>query len=108
MADTGALKAPALQGVRVRVPLPLLAWGCRFKTSLSHRAREVREICPAKKSLDRAEEYRKTEALYSDAKNYRLYISKRDNPKLNQQIVDGELRLTLQDLIERGDQLVAR
>ena len=58
--------------------------------------------------FDRAAEFRRTQHLYSDPKNYKLYISKKDNPKLHQQIVDGEITLTLQDWLDHGDDLILR
>ena len=58
--------------------------------------------------FDRAEEFRRTEHLYSDPKNYKLYISKQDNPKLHQQIVDGEISLTLQDWLDHGEDLISQ
>lgn len=61
----------------------------------------------AGKDLDRQAIYRETKHLYSDPRSYKLYISKKDNAKLNQQIVDGEVKLTLQDLIDHGDDLLA-
>ena len=51
------------------------------------------------KRLDRREIFRRTEHLYSDPKNYEVYISEKSNPELNRKIKSGEITITLQDLI---------
>lgn len=51
------------------------------------------------KSLDRKEIFRRTEHLYIDPKNYEVYISEKTNPELNRKIKNGEITITLQDLI---------
>lgn len=52
------------------------------------------------KHLDRKEIFRRTEHLYSDPKNYEVYVSKKTSPELNRKIKSGELTITLQDLID--------
>ena len=52
--------------------------------------------------LDRQEILSRTEHLYSDPKNYRAYISKRSNAKLHRKIRNGEIEITLKDLIDAG------
>ena len=52
------------------------------------------------KRLDRREIFRRTEHLYSDPKNYELYISEKTSPELNRKIKSGEITITLQDLID--------
>jgi len=52
------------------------------------------------KKLDRREIFRRTEHLYSDPKNYEVYVSKKTCPELNRKIISGEITLTLQDLID--------
>ena len=93
MADTGALKAPARKGVRVRAPLPLL------------RPRKQSQVAVKKsKHLDRREIFRRTEHLNGDPKNYEVYVSKKTSPELNRKIKSGEVTITLQDLIDaEGD-----
>ena len=54
------------------------------------------------KSLDRGETFRRTEHLYSDPKNYEVYVSEKTNPELNRKIKSGEITITLQDLINAG------
>ncbi len=51
------------------------------------------------KRLDRREIFRRTERLYSDPKNYEVYISEKSHPELNRKIKSGEITITLQDLI---------
>ena len=51
------------------------------------------------KSLDRGEIIRRTDHLYSDPKNYEVYISEKTNPELNRKIKSGEITITLEDLI---------
>lgn len=53
-----------------------------------------------RKNLDRREILRKTEHLYSDPKNYEVYVSKKTNPELNRKIRSGEVTVTLQDLLD--------
>lgn len=53
-------------------------------------------------NLDRREIFRKTEHLHSDPKNYEVYVSKKTNPELNRKIMEGEVTVTLQDLIDAG------
>ncbi len=52
------------------------------------------------KNLDRREIFRKTEHLYSDPKNYEVYVSKKTCPELNRKIKSREITITLQDLID--------
>ncbi len=52
------------------------------------------------KNLDRRDVVRRTEHLYSDPRNYEVYVSKKANPELNRKIKSGELTITLQDLID--------
>ncbi len=51
------------------------------------------------KSLNRKEIFRRTEHLYSDPKNYEVYISEKTSQELNRKIKSGEITITLQDLI---------
>ena len=52
------------------------------------------------KNLNRKEIFRRTERLYSDPKNYEVYVSEKTNPELNRKIKSGEITITLQDLID--------
>lgn len=54
------------------------------------------------KDLNRRELFRKTKQLYSDPKNYEVYVSEKTNPELNRRIKNGEVSVTLQDLIDAG------
>ena len=54
------------------------------------------------KDLNRRELFRKTKHLYSDPKNYEVYVSEKTNPELNLRIKNGEVSVTLQDLIDAG------
>lgn len=53
-----------------------------------------------KSNLHRIELFRRMEHLYSDAKNYEVYVSKKTSPELNRKIKSGEISLTLQDLLD--------
>lgn len=55
----------------------------------------------AAEDLNRKKEFHKTKELYEDPKNYKLYVSKKIDPSLNRKIKNGQVTLTLQDLIER-------
>ena len=52
------------------------------------------------KNFDRRDVVCRTERLYSDPRNYEVYVSKKANPELNRKIKSGELTITLQDLID--------
>lgn len=52
--------------------------------------------------LDRREIFRRTEHLYSDPKNYEVYVSEESNPELYRKIMEGEVTVTLQHLIDAG------
>ena len=58
-------------------------------------------------SLDRKEIFRRTEHLYSDPKHYEVYISEKTNPELNRKIKNGEITITLQDLIDTGEKTLS-
>ena len=51
-------------------------------------------------NLDRREILRKTEHLFSDPKSYEVYVSKKTDPDLSRKIKNGEITITLQDLID--------
>ena len=55
-------------------------------------------------NLDRREILRRTKHLNRDPKNYEVYVSQKTNPELNRKIKSGEVKITLQDLIDaEGD-----
>lgn len=58
----------------------------------------------ADKELDRQKLYNDTKRQYRDPSSYKLYVSRKDNPELNRKIRAGEIKLTLQDLIDKGEQ----
>ena len=58
----------------------------------------------ADKELDRQQLYNDTKHRYRDPSSYKLYVSRKDNPELNRMIMAGEIKLTLQDLFEKGEQ----
>ena len=58
----------------------------------------------ADKELDRQKLYNDTKRQYRNPSSYKLYVSRKDNPKLNRKIRNGEVNLTLQDLIDKGEQ----
>lgn len=58
----------------------------------------------ADRDLDRKKIYHDTKRQYRDPASYKLYVSKKDNPELNRKIKTGEIKLTLQDLIDNGGQ----
>lgn len=58
------------------------------------------------KKLNRKELYRKMEPLYSDPKNYDVYVSEKASPELNRKIKRGELTITLQDLLDADGDIV--
>lgn len=55
--------------------------------------------------LDRKEIFANTEHLYSNPKNYKLYVSKSTNAILNRRIKNREIEITLKDLIDSGGEL---
>lgn len=57
----------------------------------------------ADKDLDRKKLYNDTKRQYRDPSSYKLYVSRKDNPELNRKIKSGEVKLTLQDLIDKGE-----
>lgn len=60
------------------------------------------------RDLNRKKVFHNTEEQYKDPKNYKLYVSKKDDPKLNRRIKGGAVELTLKDLIDKGDELVSK
>ena len=54
------------------------------------------------KDLDRKTILRDTERLYRDPKSYKAYVSEMSNPTLSRKIKNGEIELTLKDLIDKG------
>ncbi len=58
----------------------------------------------ADKDLDRKKIYDDTKRQYRDPSSYKLYVSLQDNPELNRKIKSGEVKLTLKDLIDKGEQ----
>ncbi len=62
----------------------------------------------ANKDLNRKKVFHNTEELYKNPKNYNLYVSKKDNPKLNRKIKSGKVELTLQDIFDKGEDLNAK
>ena len=57
----------------------------------------------ADKDLDRKKLYNDTKRQYRDPSCYKLYVSREDNPELNRRIRSGEVKLTLQDLIDKDE-----
>ena len=55
--------------------------------------------------LNRKKIFHNTEEQYKDPRNYKLYVSKKDDPQLNRKIKSGEVELTLKDLIDNGGDL---
>ena len=60
------------------------------------------------RDLNRKRIFHNTEEQYKDPKNYKLYVSKKDDPQLNRKIKSGEVELTLKDLIDQGDKLAPK
>jgi len=61
----------------------------------------------ADKDLDRRKLYNDLKRQHGDPSCYKLYISRKDNPELNRRIRSGEVKLTLQDLIDMGEQALS-
>ena len=55
------------------------------------------------KDLDRRKLYNDLKRQHCDASSYKLYVSRKDDPELNRKIKSGEVKLTLQDLIDKGE-----
>ncbi|MCE2472849.1 MAG: hypothetical protein J4G18_13345 [Anaerolineae bacterium] len=59
------------------------------------------------KDLDRRKLYNDLKRQHGDASSYKLYVSRKDDPELNRKIKSGEVKLTLQDLIDKGEQALS-
>ncbi len=61
----------------------------------------------ADKDLDRRKLYNDLKRQHCDASSYKLYVSRKDDPELNRKIKSGEVKLTLKDLIDKGEQALS-